>query len=285
MQGKSLLSERLYGALLYLYPREFRVAYGRQMRQTFRDACRVANRRNGARGLLVLWLLTLLDLLKSALEERVRQGENTMSKARLIAFAGHLTALVGSMWVLASIGEFVLLTQLAGADTFWDVFWLIPTFLSFIPLLFALIGTRLRYYRTAGSLGRFGLALSVAGCAGMLVFVLASMFIGLVAPEVEQGPWADYVMRICILTLMVGYMLFGVDALRYGLLPRWNGLPLLAGSTVAFRIAVEWFGVPSYHPLQFAASFLQLVITGVCWLLIGIAMMEQRQERQSAAAI
>jgi hypothetical protein len=285
MQGKRPVSERLYAALLYLYPKEFRVTYGREMRQTFTDACRIANRRNGAFGLFVLWFLTLLDLLKSALEERARQGEVTMSKARLIGFAGPLTALVGSMWIMASIGEFVLLTRLANADTFWDVFWLIPTFLSFIPLLVALIGTRLRFYRTAGSLGSFGLILSVAGCAGMIIFVLASMLISSVAPEVEQGPWADYVMRICILILMAGYMLFGVDALRYGLLPRWNGLPLLAGSTIAFRVAAELFGVPSYHPLQFAASFLQLVITGVCWLLIGIAMMEQSQERQSAAAI
>jgi len=88
MRGELLVSERLYRALLYLYPKKFRAAYGQQMRLTFRDACRVAYRQNGAGGLLALWLPTLLDLFKSALEERARQGEITMSKARLIALAG-----------------------------------------------------------------------------------------------------------------------------------------------------------------------------------------------------
>ncbi len=44
MRGGLLVSERLYGALLYLYPEKFRAAYGQQMRLTFRDACRVAYR-------------------------------------------------------------------------------------------------------------------------------------------------------------------------------------------------------------------------------------------------
>jgi hypothetical protein len=48
MRGELLLSERLYGALLYLYPKTFRAAYGEQMRLTFRDACQVAYRQGGA---------------------------------------------------------------------------------------------------------------------------------------------------------------------------------------------------------------------------------------------
>src|SRR5262245_6321032 len=101
MRGELLVADRLYGALLYLYPGAFRAAYGQQMRLTFRDACRAAYRQNGAGGLWALWLQTLLDLFKSALEERLRQGESTMPKARLIALAGPLTSVVGSMWLLA----------------------------------------------------------------------------------------------------------------------------------------------------------------------------------------
>ena len=63
MPSKHKMSERLYGVLLYLYPKEFRAAYSQQMRLTFRDACRVAYHRNGTVGLLTLWLSTLLDLL------------------------------------------------------------------------------------------------------------------------------------------------------------------------------------------------------------------------------
>jgi hypothetical protein len=88
------------------------------MRQTFRDACRVAYRQNGAGGLLALWLPTLLDLFKSAFEERARQGEITMSKARSIALAGPLTILIGSMWAVTSIGGFVFQTVLSGDEAF-----------------------------------------------------------------------------------------------------------------------------------------------------------------------
>ena len=98
------LSEHLYKILLYLYPRKFRATYEQQMRLTFRDACRVAYRRNGVGGLLSLWLPTLMDLIKTTLEGRARQGEITMSKERSMMFAGQLTLLIGLLWVLASIG-------------------------------------------------------------------------------------------------------------------------------------------------------------------------------------
>src|SRR5262245_49933052 len=114
MRGKLLVSERLYEALLYLYPKTIQVAYGQKMGLSFRDACRDAYHRNGAGCLLALLLPTLLDLLKSALEERARQGAITMSKARLIALAGPLTILVGSMWLVVSIGGFVFQTVLSG---------------------------------------------------------------------------------------------------------------------------------------------------------------------------
>ena len=59
MPDRPLFSERLYKMLLYLYPKEFRAAYGQQMCLTFRDACRVAYRQNDVGGLLALWLPTL----------------------------------------------------------------------------------------------------------------------------------------------------------------------------------------------------------------------------------
>ena len=87
MQGKHWMFGTAYAALLILYPRQFRAAFGQQMRLAFRDACQAAYSRNGAVGLLALWLPTLLDLLKSALEERALEGEIAMSKERLMALA------------------------------------------------------------------------------------------------------------------------------------------------------------------------------------------------------
>jgi hypothetical protein len=221
MRGKLVVSHsaRLYGALLHLYPKKFRAAYGQQMRLTFRDACRVAYHQNGVGGLLALWLPTLFDLLKSVLEERARQGEITMSKERLMILAGPLTIIVGLLWVLASIGEFVLLVGLGSPDSFWDVFWLFPVALSFILMIPAFILTRLRYHEAAGGIGRLGLTLGVIGCAGMFLFVLVLFLMSILLPQVEQDTWPNYGIGACLLSVMVGHILFGVDALRNKLLP------------------------------------------------------------------
>ena len=44
-------------------------------------------------------------------------------------------------------------------------------------------------------------------------FLLASMVLGVVVPQVEQGRWAGYVIATCPLSLRLGYVLFGVAAL------------------------------------------------------------------------
>lgn len=284
MRSKLLVSERFYEALLHLYPKEFRATYGQQMRLTFRDACQAAYRQNGTVGLLALWLPTLLDLFKSALEERARQGEITMSNARLATLAGPLTIVVGAMWVLASIGGFVFQTFLSGDEAFLG-FMALPFFLSFVPMLFALIGTRLRFHLSAGTLGRLGLALSVAGCTGVIVSLLVSILLGGVAPEVGQSLWVNYTAVICFLIIRIGYILFGVDALRYRLLPRWNLLPLLLGLTFVLSLPIAWFGVPAFLPSQWATPFLHFFITGACWVLFGIAITGRKRESPLTAAI
>jgi len=63
-------SDRIYQLLLRAYPRDFRRQYGSEMAQVFRDSCRDAITRDGATGILGLYLRTIGDLLVSALKER-----------------------------------------------------------------------------------------------------------------------------------------------------------------------------------------------------------------------
>ena len=288
MQRELLISERLYSALLNLYPPTFRAMHGQQIRLTFRDACRDAYRRRGILGLLALWRPTLLDLFKSALEERARQGELTMSKERLMTLSGPLTIIVGLLWVLASIGEFVLLVGLGSPDTFWDIFWFYPILLSFVLMIPAFVGTRLCYQEVAGGIGRLGLTLSVIGCAGMFLFVLVLFLMSILLPQVEQDTWPNYGIGVCILSVMIGHILFGIDALRYKLLPRWNLMPLLVGLPTILLIVPSILidGSKSNHfELTLITTFLRFVLTGACWVLLGIALMDQRRESQPATAI
>ena len=65
-------SGRCYGLLMSLYPAEFRVHFGKEMRQIFIDCCRDAEREDGLSGLIGLWLRTACDLGVSIPRERGR---------------------------------------------------------------------------------------------------------------------------------------------------------------------------------------------------------------------
>jgi hypothetical protein len=95
-------------------------------------------------------------------------------------------------------------------------------------------------------------------------------------------------MAASIVSILIGHVLFGVDALRYKLLPRWNAMPLLVG-LLFFLLTVPKLFVesnsPEYFTLELTIASLQSATVGLCWMLMGIAMMGQRREPQPIAAI
>lgn len=68
--GQRSLSERLYQALLVAYPREFRRQYSEQLVQAFGDLYREELEFRGRRGLLLLWLRTIGDLVLGVFSAR-----------------------------------------------------------------------------------------------------------------------------------------------------------------------------------------------------------------------
>lgn len=207
-----------------------------------------------------------------------------MSKERLVASAGPLTIVIGLLWVLASIGEFVLLVGLGSPDSFWDMFWFYPILLSFFLMIPAFLGTRLRYIQSVSSLGRLGLILNVAGCLGMWVFLLVGFVLG--SFGIEQETWPNYVIAACFLTPMIGHILFGIDALMNKLLPRWNVMPLLVSLPTMLLIVPSLLidrSTPHQFELTLITTFLRFALTGTCWVLLGIALMDQIQEPQPIA--
>ena len=273
------MSARIYGTLLYLYPKEFRAAYGQQMCLTFRDACRVAYHRNGASGLVALWLPTLFDLLKSALEERTRQGEFTMPKEKLIALAGPLTIVVGALMLVGPISDLVQLVRPPYTEALWEIFHFQAATASLVVMIPAFTGTLLRYKESASGLGRLGLILNVIGC---MTFCLAlsvdSLLDALQLLNHPTGP--NYAMAVSIVSILIGHILFGIDALRYKLLPRWNVTPLLLGLTTPLLgmlsvIIASALRIDRYQ-VEITIAPLQSAITGMCWILMGVAMMGQK---------
>jgi len=66
-------AERVYTALLSLYPHSFRVRFAPEMVQLFRDCCHDALEKGEVAVLVALWLRTVRDLGASVLQERSRE--------------------------------------------------------------------------------------------------------------------------------------------------------------------------------------------------------------------
>ena len=170
------------------------------MLQVFRDCCLRAFRQNGNIGMLKLWALTLFDLVRSLFEEHL-QKETFMTKSKFIKLSG---------WTL-TVGSFAFVSILGGS--------IAGSAIGSILIAIGMLGLRVRYGEITGSLGKNVLLAGIAGMA--LAYIAVPVFrdaeISFILPF--AGP----------AVLLTGLTLFGLVALRRKPLPRWNGLPFLAG--------------------------------------------------------
>ena len=74
MRQNTEIATRIYDALLYLYPADFRESYGAAMSCIFEESLSDAFAESGPAGALKLWLHTLTDLATAALAEWAGRG-------------------------------------------------------------------------------------------------------------------------------------------------------------------------------------------------------------------
>ena len=78
---------RLYAVMLYAYPRQFRLEYGGEMKQLFRDACRDARRAGNWRTFMRFSARSASDWLTTAPVERIREIWSAGRKQKPRGFA------------------------------------------------------------------------------------------------------------------------------------------------------------------------------------------------------
>jgi hypothetical protein len=64
-------SERIYRVLLKVCPEDFRREYGVRMEQVFGDLNREVRELGGRRAIALMWALTIYDLARSAVAQRI----------------------------------------------------------------------------------------------------------------------------------------------------------------------------------------------------------------------
>ena len=172
-----MLSEKLYRALLFAYPREHRHEYGELIVKMFRDRMR---REGGGLGILKVWLEMFIDLVTSALKEHSNGGSMT---ARAWAGNGSTVSIV--VWSAMLFFGYRILSELVagtvilidfGIDCCWapPVLWAKSNVTYFIPFTLVVVSypfvRRLRH----DLLSYLWLYLIIVGILGMIAILSVS---------------------------------------------------------------------------------------------------------------
>jgi len=221
-----ILSVKTYKVLLAAYPAKFRNEYGPHMSQVFRDCCLRAFRQNGTIGMLVLWALTLFDLLRSLIEEYL-QKEAFITKTKFI----HLS---GWSLMLGAVTFFVSTLSALVESNFYDPYMRLNVFVFYnTGLVLALwIGTILLAVGGLGLRARYGEQVGSSGKSFLLIGAFAGPIIGLlgvIGAVAKVIMWAELLLYTGNMVLLACLTIFGISVLRTKPLPRWNGLPFIAG--------------------------------------------------------
>jgi len=253
------VSGRLYSLLLMAYPTRFRRAYGREMAQVFRDDIRCTFQEGGPAGLIRLWFLVVLDLLKTAFVEHIWEVFH-MPVEKLERWSGLAAALGGALFVFLTL-------SLTGSS--WPAEVIAAVLLLAIYLLWAIALTGL--YRRLPAASHPGNKVTFA-IAGISLLLAGIGFLIMILTDSEGIASMAYIGgNIGIIPGIAG---MGIIALRYRAMGVWRFVPLLlAVAWLGFILSIiQGFTVDS--PVQLAFLFLP----GVCWLLLGIGLWTSAKE-------
>lgn len=259
-----VFSIHMYQILLAIYPFDFRHEYGNQMCQVFRDCVQRTLRESGQAGLLSLWGRTMLDTVKTAIEEHARRGVN-MSQETYLKLSGWAFILSGLILPVSGMAaQRPAYDHYNAASLRIDQYANVVAFplmtMGILLLIAGCIGLYMRYGHRAGRFGQFSLSLSIfAGIIGVIGLIRMGSFTN----DTAWGSW--WVVSLLGMAFQcLGIALFGISALRQHLLAHWNGLPIFAGIWaplyVIVAIGMLWTGIgwPESQLLNLLVSILTM---------------------------
>lgn len=176
----------------------------------------------------------------------------------LVRWAGLLCVPGGVLWALSPLGVRLSEMQFKTPNVFWKLFPSAP-----LLLLLGLIGLHLRFSWRSGRLERVAFFVTLVGLVLVIAGDVGEFWIGLDNVFIMTAP-AYRTLRLGLLVLAAGTMLFGVATARDETLPVWGALPFAIGGLcgfVAFSADLETFGAALW------------VLFGVGWAWLGFAFL------------
>ena len=277
-------STAIYRLLLTFYPTPFRREYGPHMAQVFRDCCLNTYRQSGAPGMLSLWALTLFDWFKTVIEEQLHRdidvthttfirlsgwGMSVGAVTMLLSFLSDPNAIRLALYRLfdpplttGTFNTYRTISENVGVGLL---------LVSVLLLTTGVIGLRLRYGEWVGTLGNNSLLLSVVG-GGIAVLGTTG---GALVPW--DGWWP--ILWISVATLFAGLTLFGIGMLRTKPMPRWNGLPVLAG--IGFPIFTLIAFTFEFEPPDWLSRTIMLT-TAISLVILGFILQADAAVKEAA---
>ncbi len=274
-------SVKAYQVLLIAYPAKFHQTYGSHMLQVFRDCCLRAFRQNGTNGMLRLWAITLFDLLRSLIEEYL-QKETFMTKSKFIRLSGWslmLGAVVFSVFTISALVESNFYDPYMRLKIFYDTRIVFGIGISSILLAVGILGLQARYGGKVSDAGKHILLI------GAITGPAISLF-GALGSEAKVFTWAWLLLYAGNIVLLACLAIFGILALHAKPLPRWNGLPFIAGlwfpvllpSTMIANVN----GVPGNITLNIAKG--TLLLQSVALFMLGYLLQANVSEEDTCFA-
>jgi hypothetical protein len=256
---------RFYRGLLRFYPSEFRARYGDEMVQLFGDLLRDATARGRPFGPATMWFRTLADLATSAASEHL-QRRRTMAHS-----LGEPPSMAArALGILGIVGGFVLiLAYVPNVPWTWEFFNLRLVLFNAGAIAIGLAIHQRQAFRSP----RLSLAASapmILANAAYLVMVILS--IGRpVYPEPD--PQFRHIFFYAAIALWLSDAVFGLVALRLGVVSRWAAAALMVGSLGALS-GVGGLGLIDgpFAAIVFPFSQVGLVLNGLAWIALGLGL-------------
>lgn len=309
-------SERVYEALLLVYPKSFRDAYGPQMVQVFGDSCREERERAGLVGLVLLWARTVLDLLQTAASERTRTASGATfvipvaGSPRMVRWGG-AAAIVGA--VCSIVATTLTVSSVAFLEEpIFNALWAyqdggsgyspfivllhpnVSSLLSTLAILLsitAFIGLYALISRRSGGTALVGGILMCVGFATLAVFTASNAYTISVILGGRLGLHGtdplSIVADLGVLAFLVGALLLSFAVVRTWALGPWSVLPLLLMFVgTVLRLVLIRSGFPVQHLPQAvgegAVTLLMVhapeLVTNTGWVLLGWVMWRRSGE-------